>query len=279
MVPRAVVTRRCRSGNGHRIASPATICFSIAATVSRSVAGGATTEYGAASVRVTNAEGRRGVILANRQSRRYSVPSDAMNDVTTKNFGLLIAYILPGFTALVGMSYLAEPVRIWLGTTPSNLPTVGGFLYVTVGSIGAGLIASTVRWLILDTVHHWTGVRRGNWDFAQLQSNATAFDVLGENHYRYYQFYGNTAVALPFWYVAKWVATGTRFPPLGYGSLVVASIELLLLAGSRDTLQKYYDRVSVVLRANSRPPATSTARSAGHESTIGFLPGSRTPRV
>ncbi|MGA2796867.1 MAG: hypothetical protein ABSE63_04760 [Thermoguttaceae bacterium] len=172
-----------------------------------------------------------------------------MKDVTTSNFGLLIAYLLPGFVVLWGMSYLVPPTKVWLGTAPSTAPTVGGFLYITIAAVGAGMIASTLRWLIIDTFHHWTGVQPGKWDFTQLQNNVTAFDVLGENHYRYYQFYGSSSIALPFWYVARWISTNTFWPPpLGWGLVGILALEVLLLAGSRDTLRKYYGRMSVLLR-------------------------------
>jgi len=150
-----------------------------------------------------------------------------MKDVTTANFGLLIAYLLPGFTVVWGISYLSEPVRAWLGTGSSSVPTVGGFFYITIASVGAGMIVSTLRWLILDTIHHVTGVPRPQWDFSRLQQNVAAFDVLGENYYRYYQFHGGMAIALPFWYAANWTNSGLWPPPFGRGSFGIVLLELI----------------------------------------------------
>ncbi len=171
----------------------------------------------------------------------------SMKDVTSGNFGLVIAYLLPGFTALWGLSYLSEPVRAWLGNGSANTPTVGGFLYVTLASVALGLLASTVRWIVIDTIHHHTGVPRPHWDFSRLQQNVAAFDVLGENHYRYYQFYSNMAVAIPFWYIAKCLADGFWPPPFGWASLGISLVEAVLLAGSRDTAWKYFTRMAQVL--------------------------------
>jgi hypothetical protein len=78
--------------------------------------------------------------------------------LTDSSFGLTIAYLLPGFTTLCGVAVVSPTVRVWLGATATDSPTLGGFLYVTVGSLTAGLFLSTLRWLILDTVHHWSGV-------------------------------------------------------------------------------------------------------------------------
>jgi hypothetical protein len=112
-----------------------------------------------------------------------------IKESSLESFGLLIAYVLPGVIALLGVSYFSDPVRSWLGSSAADAPTVGGFLYVTLASIAAGLTASTVRWLIVDTLHHWTGIRQPRWDFSRLQANVGAFDVLIEIHYKFYQFY------------------------------------------------------------------------------------------
>ena len=103
-----------------------------------------------------------------------------MQQLTSKNFGLLIANLLPGFTALWGASQFSETVRMWLGTTPSDAPSVGGFLYVTLASIGAGMTVSAVRFLVIDRIHHRTGISEPRWDFSRLSDNVAAYDVLIE---------------------------------------------------------------------------------------------------
>ena len=110
--------------------------------------------------------------------------------VSTHNFGVLISYLLSGLIALWGASYFSEPIRVWFGTAPANDPTVGGFLYVTLAAVMAGLIVSTVRWMIVDGIHHLTGIPRPNWDFSCFEKKFAAYDMLGEVHYRFYQFYG-----------------------------------------------------------------------------------------
>jgi hypothetical protein len=62
---------------------------------------------------------------------------------------------------------------------------------VTLASIAVGLTLSTVRWLLLDSIHHRTGLLPPPRNFARLGGKETAFARLEEDHYRYYQFYGN----------------------------------------------------------------------------------------
>jgi len=109
-----------------------------------------------------------------------------VNDVTAGNFGLLVAYLLPGFVSLLGLAAYSETVRTWLTAGAATGPTVGGFLYLTLASITTGLLVSTVRWALLDSLHHATGVRRPEWDFGNLSKRLPAFELLVESHYRYY---------------------------------------------------------------------------------------------
>ena len=73
-----------------------------------------------------------------------------MQAVSNDNFGPLIAYLVPGATVLVGLSNFSMTLRSWLGNTPSDAPSIGGFLYLTVASIAAGMTVSALRWVAVD---------------------------------------------------------------------------------------------------------------------------------
>ena len=113
-----------------------------------------------------------------------------MTDVDLNNFGVLIAYLTPGLVALLGMAPYSATLRSWLGIQTTVAPTIGGVLYVTLAALALGMTVSVIRWLVLDWLHHHTGIRPPEWDFSALQDNLDAFLALVENHYRYYQFYG-----------------------------------------------------------------------------------------
>jgi hypothetical protein len=159
-------------------------------------------------------------------------------------FGLTIAYFIPGFVALWGLGAVCEPVRMWFTGCETSGPTVGGAAYVAAASLALGLTASAMRWASIDQLHHRTGVRPPRLDFTKLPERLDAFYALVENHYRYYQFYANMAVATPF--AASMTFFGDE-PLPAWARVAVVGVEAVFLAGSRNALRKYYERSSLLL--------------------------------
>lgn len=170
-----------------------------------------------------------------------------MNTVTNQNFGLVIAYLLPGFVALWGVSYFSPTVEGWIAASQKDAPTVAGFMYVTLASLAAGVTVSAVRWAMIDQLHHATGVVPPTWNFANLEGKLQGYLALIENHYRYYQFYSNMAVAAAFSFSARCLDGGEALRRLLWPAVGFLVLESVLLAGSRDTLRKYYTRTQQLL--------------------------------
>jgi hypothetical protein len=164
-----------------------------------------------------------------------------MQSVTNDNFGPLIAYLVPGATALLGVSPYSPTVRSWLSLPPTDAPTIGGFLYLTVASLAAGMTVSAVRWAVIDTVHAWTGLRVPPLAFSKLGQNVAAYRLLIEIHYQHYQFYSNMFVATAIAYLCYRVSLGS-VAFLGWPDAAFICIETVFFATSRDTLRKYYTR-------------------------------------
>ena len=166
--------------------------------------------------------------------------------INDRDFGLVIAYLLPGFTALWALTYLTDALDPWFGQLPASPPTVGGFLYMTVASIGAGITVSTVRWLVIDSLHRWTGLRPPQWDFSLLRDSVAAFGMIVDHQYRYYQFYGNSLVSLGAVFIARRWSLGfwTSWSAVDCGLIVLMIVFFL---GSRDTLRRYYVRAGQLL--------------------------------
>jgi len=158
----------------------------------------------------------------------------------TTNFGLLIGYVLPGFTAMHGLPTLSGSQLVWATAGGEASPTLPGLLSGTIEAVAVGLTVSTLRWLLIDTLHHRTGLRPPPWDFALLEKNVTAFELLVHVHYRYYKFYSNVVVALVWAYACRGAGQGPR-------ALVYWVLAALFLFASRDALRKYYERAGRLL--------------------------------
>lgn len=175
-----------------------------------------------------------------------------MNSLSSQNFGLVIAYLLPGFVTLWGVSCFSPTVDAWITASQENAPTVAGFMYVTLASLAAGVTVSAVRWALVDHLHHATGIVPPAWKFTNLEGKLQGYLMLVESHYRYYQFYANMFVAAAFAVTAR-ALSGSLRPSFGPWTVVgFVALEMVLLAGSRDTLRKYYDRTQQLL--TSRHP-------------------------
>ena len=195
-----------------------------------------------------------------------------MGEFSARNFGLLIAYVLPGFVALWGVGLVVEPVQLWLVGPSTDGPTVSGFLFVLLGSIAAGMTVSAIRWAVVDTIHHATGLRKPAWDDAALHQKLQAYQFLIEIHYRYFQFYANTLVALPFSYGVWRFSQAGRTTGSAWADLGVLLIELVFIAASRDALSKYYRRKARLIGGPERKPPMTNGGSHDLQASSGKTP-------
>ena len=168
-----------------------------------------------------------------------------MQDVTNSNFGPLIAYLVPGATALWGLSLFIPPVHAWFAATPADAPTISGLLYLTLASLAVGMTVTAIRWALVDTLHGVTGLPPPTLDFSQLGDRVEAFNLLIEIHYRHYQFYANMVVATAIAYVCYRIHASGSLP--GWPDALFVAVEVIFFATSRDTLGKYYARSAQLL--------------------------------
>lgn len=177
--------------------------------------------------------------------------------LTPRNFGLLIAYLVPGFTAVWGAGFRSDTVMSWLGQVDGA--RVGGFLFVTIASIAAGMILSALRWLSVDQLHHLSGVRPCHFNDSELTERLPGYIWIVENHYRYHQFYGHMLLALLFAHL-MW-RTGDAVGPGISVDMALVVIDVSLFAGSRSALQRYYRRTEALLHARESEVHNDQRRS------------------
>jgi hypothetical protein len=165
---------------------------------------------------------------------------------SSNQFGLIVAYLLPGFIGLAGIAPLVPVVRAWLVPVTYAEASLGPPIYAVLAATTLGMFLSCFRWLLIDHVHQWTGVRPPRWDDRQLQAHLAAFNYLVESHYRYYQFVANSLVGVLFSYLINRML-GT-LQVLGIVTDVACvAVCGALFAASRDALTKYYGRTSKLI--------------------------------
>jgi hypothetical protein len=166
-----------------------------------------------------------------------------------ENFGVIIAFLLPGFLLLWGLSFSFENVAQWLAASSGEeAPAIGEFLYATLASLALGLLISAFRWATIDTLLGRLGVKDPGLDFGKLKEKDRYEAFIGavENHYRFYQYYSNTLIAIVLALFFD-VVFGELRPSLLVWVSVGVTV-LVLFFASRDTLAKYYTRAGAILK-------------------------------
>jgi hypothetical protein len=148
---------------------------------------------------------------------------------------------------LWGLRPLSPTIDEWLSTSPSFPAGIEAMTFVGLASIAVGMIVSAARWIIVDTLHAVTGLRRPEWNEDSLSDRLPAFEALVHAHYRHYQFYANMAVSL----VLVTAIVLVHRPPTSFSFAEIVgafvAVEFLLLVTSRNTLRNYYRRASRLL--------------------------------
>ena len=183
--------------------------------------------------------------------------------VPALDFGLFIAYVVPGVIALYGLSFVSPQLReLWQGE--GSKPTVGSAVIVTLIALVLGRIVSITRVAIVDPTFgvplpfvscqhapHRGAVGPVEPDYLQLTDNGRreAFRLAIANEQRPFQFGGNTAIAVLL-ATTCWIASLSRqdrrrvrvpFAIIGTLGLVV-----VLYAGARVSHYRFVRAVAAL---------------------------------
>jgi hypothetical protein len=163
-------------------------------------------------------------------------------------FGVLIAFLLPGFICLYGLSLSYPDLQLFIDGT-NQTTSSADFFYTTLASLSLGLVISAVRWWVLDkmvfglfSAMKWPD--KVDWDKLNDEKTLASFQFVVQNHYHYYQYYSNTFVALFFSAAAYQLRIGGLN---WYYWLLIGFALAVLLMGSYDTLRNYYKRGKKIL--------------------------------
>src|SRR4051812_42303126 len=108
--------------------------------------------------------------------RRGRINPSMKGTTSSGQFGLIIAYVLPGFIGLAGLTPLIPVVGQWLRPVDQGDLGLGPPIYAILGAMAVGLVLSCFRWLLVDHVHRWTGVTAPTWNDSRLERTLNGFD-------------------------------------------------------------------------------------------------------
>lgn len=174
-----------------------------------------------------------------------------MFESLSRNFGLLIAFVLPGLVFLWGTLYLEDSPRLTWPSKESGLDQIGAIVLLLLGATATGIILSAVRWLILDHLHHVTGIRAPALDFRNLERKQSSFMLVVENNYRFYLFYGNTFVGMM---LLGLTALSQNVALTRLDGVRWLALSVVLFCASRDSLSRYYTRARLIMGEVPKPP-------------------------
>jgi len=152
---------------------------------------------------------------------------------------------VPGFIALGGLALLVPGVASWFRVAETG-SGVAASVYTLLAATSLGMIVSCLRWVLVDHALALTGVRAPVWGLDRFEKRLDAFDKFVEYHYRYYQSYANTIIAVLWTYLLhRWLGTTSTLSPVtDIGIVILCAV---LFAGARDALRKYYERTGSLL--------------------------------
>jgi hypothetical protein len=169
-----------------------------------------------------------------------------MPNISSRQFGLIVAFLIPGFVGLAGLAPVIPLAGQWLRPANSGGLGIGPTIYALMAATAIGMVLSCLRWLLVDHVLEWMGIQGSNLDFRHIGNHLEALDYLSDNHYRFYQFYANTLMAILCTYPPDRLLQTS--PLLGSGTdLAVLFLCLVLFLGSRDALEKYRARAGQLM--------------------------------
>lgn len=184
----------------------------------------------------------------------------SVRDLSSTSLGYIIAFLLPGLLSLFGLRYWSEDVSRFLQPALAAEASVGPSIIILLVALGLGIAISVLTGLVVEKA-----LCRGSLLpealFERLidKDRLTLFKVLVDEHYRYCQFYGGTAIALAVvytgWVEQRGLGTDRRFVSVTLGLILLVG---LLLYAAKGEFESFVSRADVLTKDKS-PTTTATA--------------------
>jgi len=175
-------------------------------------------------------------------------------DQITRNFGFIIAFLLPGFIGLWGISYFDRGVESWIKRASSGPTSIGDFLLVVVASLGIGIFVSGLRCLLFEELNLLKALKAPAKVGQENRGPLSVQREANENFYKFYLFYANTAVAVFVVFVVSLFLPSHEWTLLPKAIALVVS-EVILVFSAKDSIKRYREAI----RALPMGPEQKTA--------------------
>src|SRR5262245_28082184 len=172
-------------------------------------------------------------------------------DLFSKSFDHLLAFVLPGLVAIWGYSYW-DPAGLgaWFHTAATAETTIGGFLFLVLAALAVGVFMSGARWLLLENLLHVFPSPPALKDERRAEDGVReAYADARHNHYYYYLFYANMFCALPVVFIG-WKLNQNPAPSWSeffwkLGAFVAA--EVVLFSSARNAISRFKTKAVKIL--------------------------------
>jgi hypothetical protein len=199
--------------------------------------------------------------------------SATVRDLVAENFGIVVAYVVPGGVALLAGMYASPGLKGWVSQAAGEATTFGGFLILVTVALGLGMIVQAARFFFFERFLTWrrlpgsSRIKDRYPDlFRERASHSTrrepevraAFRELSEAHYRFYQCHGGLFIAGPAAFVSWWYwrPSSAGVVKLAVVGALLLLAEVALFEAALDALKRNRERERDILTA---APATKEA--------------------
>lgn len=158
------------------------------------------------------------------------------------NFGLVIAYLIPGFLATYAVAPRVNTVDALLGG-PGRVPNSASVVPLVLIAVGVGIIINAISAVVIRPLIHLSGVRAeaGSFSTRLTDEEIRRYDHLVEITFRYHQFYSNMLIAVVL-LAPIWLRSPVLENILRNGSFLVVVVVLSVTA--RSSLRHFYRGLS-----------------------------------
>ncbi len=181
-----------------------------------------------------------------------------MKELNIKSFGLIIAYLLPGFACIFCFAFWIDSFEDLINGFMSANSDFGSFLFILLLALLLGLILNAFRWIIYE---RWFlrkhKIPEDCYQELIKHDNLQAIYATLDENFRYHQFYGNISIIFlgffiefikrSFLSLSKGYERYNLLVIAGIGSLLVI-VELVLVSTATQSFKRYVKRSKSILK-------------------------------